>query len=190
MKILIFCVLSLCSINLYAEVVQSFLFIPQEIYEDVEKDLGAHHLELKPELLDLEVTLTGDKGQPQKVKLGYSQEVLDLSNFVDKTWTDFSFSLQTPFSIDESATLYFINRYKSMDIGKQTLGLGCGQALKIKQKIKKLFSDKGLQLSTKAGQYLNLLGGDYLLVKKEGETAKMIFFRVRDGRWSHRLCAM
>ncbi len=190
MKILIFCFTCLFSVGLWANVMQSFLFIPQEIYEDVEKDLGAHHLELKPELLDLDATVTSDKGTAQTIKLGYSQEVLDLSNYVDKMMTGFTFSLKAPFVVDESATLYFISRYKSMEIGKQTLGLGCGQALKIKKQIKKLFSEQGIQLTTKAGQYLNLLGGDYLLVKKEGETAKMIFFRVRDGRWSHRLCAM
>lgn len=190
MKILIFSTFLLFSVSLRAEVMKSFLFIPQEIYEDVEKELGTHHLELKLELLDLEVSLSGEHTPAQKVKLGYSQEVLDLANFVDKTWTDFHLSFHSPFPIDESATLYFISRYKSLEVGKQTLGLGCGQALKIKKQIKKIFSDKGLQLTTKAGQYLNLLGGDYLLVKKEGSTAKMIFFRVRDGRWSHRLCAI
>jgi hypothetical protein len=52
----------------------------------------------------------------------------------------------------------------------------------------KLFSTSGIKLMTKAGHYLNLLGGDYLLIKKEGQTLKMVFFRIRDGRWSHRLC--
>lgn len=178
----------LFSLSINAEMVKSAVPLPAELFEKVQKDFGIKNFDFSAEFLDVEVTVQGTKGGDQKLKLGYTQEVLDLSSYVDKIWPHFYIFFKSPFALDGDTALYFVSRYKAMELGTQTLGLGCGQAVKIKDKMKKLFSSSGIKLMTKAGHYLNLLGGDYLLVKKEGQKIKMVFFRVRDGRWSHRLC--
>jgi hypothetical protein len=168
--------------------VKSSVAIPAELFEKIQKDFAVKNFDFAAEFLDVEVTIHGSKGDDQKLKVGYTQEVLDLSSYVDKIWPHFYIYFKSPFALEGDATLYFVSRYKAMELGTQTLGLGCGQAVKIKDKMSKLFSTSGIKLMTKAGHYLNLLGGDYLLIKKEGQTLKMVFFRIRDGRWSHRLC--
>lgn len=178
----------LFSLLINAEMVKSAVPIPAELFEKVQKDFAIKNFDFNAEFLDVEVTVQGTKGADQKLKVGYTQEVLDLSSYVDKIWPHFYIYFKSPFALEGDTTLYFVSRYKAMELGTQTLGLGCGQAVKIKDKMSKLFSTSGIKLMTKAGHYLNLLGGDYLLVKKEGQTIKMVFFRVRDGRWSHRLC--
>jgi hypothetical protein len=176
------------AISVHAEIVKSSISIPEELFEAVQKDFGIKNFDFSAEFLDVEVTIQGAKGAEQKLKVGYMQEVLDLSSYVDKIWPHFYIYFKSPFPVEGDATLYFVSRYKVMDLGSQTLGLGCGKAVKLKTKLPKFFSSNGTKLMTRAGHYLNLLGGDYLLVKKEGQTIKMVFFRVRDGRWSHRLC--
>jgi hypothetical protein len=171
-----------------AQMLESSFVVPQELYETIKKDFAINNLDFSPELLDVEATIHGGKTPAQTLKLGYTQEVLDLSNYVDKIWTDFSFALKAPFELEGDFALYFVSRYKSMKVGDQTWGLGCGQAVKIKSQLKKLFSSKGLKLMTRGGHYLNLLGGDYVLLKKEGQKIKIVYFQIRDGRWSHRLC--
>jgi hypothetical protein len=171
-----------------AEMVKSSVPIPEELFELVQKDFGIKNFDYAAEFLDVDVSIQGAKGAEQKLRVGFVQEVLDLSSYVDKIWPHFYISFKAPYSLDGDAALYFVSRYKSMELGTQTLGLGCGQAVKLKSKVGKLFSSDGIKLMTKAGHYLNLLGGDYLLVKKDAQKIKMVFFRIRDGRWSHRLC--
>ncbi len=178
----------LFALSVNAEMVKSAVPIPAELFETVQKDFAIKNFDYSAEFLDVEVTVQGTKGDEQKLKVGYTQEVLDLSSYVDKIWPHFYIYFKTPFELKDDTALYFVSRYKAMELGTQTLGLGCGQAVKLKHKMHKLFSSSGIKLMTKAGHYLNFLGGDYLLVKKEGKKIKMVFFRVRDGRWSHRLC--
>jgi hypothetical protein len=172
----------------FAQMMESSVIVPAEIFEMIKKDFAIHNLDFSPELLDVEVKIQGSTTAAQTLKLGYTQEVLDLSNYVDKIWTDFSLTLTAPFDLGADSALYFVSRYKSMKVGEQSWGLGCGQAVKIKNQLAQLFSKKGLKLMTKAGHYLNLLGGDYVLLKKEGQKIKIVYFQIRDGRWSHRLC--
>ena len=176
------------ALTVNAEMVKSSVPIPAELFEKIQKDYGIKNFDFAAEFLDVEVTIQGAKGAEQKLKVGYTQEVLDLSSYVDKIWPHFVISMKAPYALEGDTALYFVSRYKAMELGTQTLGLGCGQAVKLKSKVKKLFSSSGIELMTKAGHYLNLLGGDYLLVQKEGQKIKMVFFRIRDGRWSHRLC--
>ncbi len=171
-----------------AEMIKSSIPIPAELFQKVQKDFGIKNFDYSAEFLDVEVTIEGTKSAEQKLRVGYTQEVLDLSSYVDKIWPNFKIYFKSPFALEGDATLYFVSRYKAMELGPQTLGLGCGQAVQLKSKMQKLFSSSGIELMTKAGHYLNLLGGDYLLVKKDGRKIKMVFFRIRDGRWSHRLC--
>lgn len=173
----------------FAEVAKMKLFVPQEIFELVESDFSIKNFDETAEFYDVEVTLRSPKGTEQKWKVGYTQEVLDLSHYVDKVWEHFQIQFQSPFPLDGSTSLYFVSRYKSIDVGSQKLGLGCGKALVFKTQIGHFFDTKGFELMTKAGSFLNLLGGDYLLVHKQDSKIKMVYFRVRDGRWSHRLCA-
>lgn len=172
-----------------AEMTQSSVFVPPELFEKIKTEYAIKNFDFNPEFFDVEVSIQGEKGSEQKLKVGYTQEVLDLSSYVDKIWSTFTITLKSPFDLDGDTSLYFISRYKKMDLGTQQLGLGCGQAVKIKSQMGKIFSSKGFELMTKAGHYLNLLGGDYLLIQKEGQKIKMVYFRIRDGRWSHRLCA-
>lgn len=171
-----------------AEIVKSSVPIPAELFEIVEKDFGIKNFDYTAEFLDVEVSIKGSSGVEQKLKLGYTQEVLDLSSYVDKIWPHFFIYFKAPYAIDANTSMYFVSRYKVMELGPQTLGLGCGKAVELKSKLGNFFSTSGIRLMTQAGHYLNLLGGDYLLVQKEGQKIKMVFFRIRDGRWSHRLC--
>jgi hypothetical protein len=183
LTVLVFCFSS------FAEMTQSSVFVPKELFEKIETEFGIKNFDFNPEFLDVEVAIQSEKGSVQKLKVGYMQEVLDLSSYVDKIWPTFTITFKAPFELEGETSLYFISRYKKMDLGTQQLGLGCGQAVKIKSQIGKIFSSSGMELMTKAGHYLNLLGGDYLLIQKEGQKIKMVYFRIRDGRWSHRLCA-
>lgn len=187
----IFFLIALCLFGTAAraDMVQSSVIVPKELFEQIQKEYGIKNFDFTPDFLDVEVTIQSDKGSVQKLKVGYTQEVLDLSSYVDKIWPQFTIMFKAPFSLEGDTALYFVSRYKKMDLGTQQLGLGCGQAVRIKSQLDKIFSSKGMKLMTKAGHYLNLLGGDYLLIQKEGEKIKMVFFRIRDGRWSHRLCA-
>jgi hypothetical protein len=187
-KIICFAIIYFSSGFIFAEMTKSSIHLPEEIFELVQKDFAIKNFDFSPEFADVEVTIQGPKGPEQKLKIGYTLEVLDLSSYVDKIWPQFHLTMKSPFEL-EGTTLYFVSRYKSMDIGSQQLGLGCGKAVKLQKKISKLFSSSGMNLMTKAGHFLNLLGGDYLLVQKEGQKIKMVFFQIRDGRWSHRLCA-
>lgn len=184
-----FFIISFLCLVASAEMVKSSIPLPEEIYELVQKDFAIKNFDFTPEFADVEVTIQGPKGSEHKLKIGYSLEVLDLSSYVDKIWPDFHLTIKSPFELEGETALYFVSRYKPMDIGTQRLGLGCGKAVKLQKKISKLFSSGGMKLMTKAGHFLNILGGDYLLVQKEGQKIKMVFFQIRDGRWSHRLCA-
>ncbi len=181
--VLVFCFSS------FAEMTQGSVFVPKELFEKIQTEFGIKNFDFNSEFFDVEVAIQGEKGSVQKLKVGYTQEVLDLSSYVDKIWPKFTITFKAPFDLEGETSLYFISRYKKMDLGTQQLGLGCGQAVKIKSQIGKIFSSSGVALMTKAGHYLNLLGGDYLLIQKEGQKIKMVYFRIRDGRWSHRLCA-
>lgn len=188
-RITCFIIIYFASFFVSAEMVKSSITIPEEIFELVQKDFAIKNFEYSPEFADVEVTIQGPKGPEQKLKIGYTLEVLDLSSYVDKIWPEFNMTIKSPFELQGDTALYFVSRYKSMNIGAQQLGLGCGKAVKLQKKISKLFTSGGMKLMTKAGHFLNLLGGDYLLVQKEGLKIKMVFFQIRDGRWSHRLCA-
>jgi hypothetical protein len=173
----------------FAEMKQSTVFVPQEVFDKIQNEFGIKSFDFTPEFFDVEVSIQGGSTKEQKLKVGYTQEVLDLSSYVDKIWSEFQLTFTPPFPIDGNATMYFISRYKSMDLAKQKIGLGCGQVVVLKSKLNKFFAKKGTQMLSRAGQHIHVLGGDYLLVKKESEKIKMVYFRIRDGRWSHRLCA-
>lgn len=189
MRFLIFTfILSCCSLGA-SEMKQSTVFVPQELFEKIQTEFGIKSFDFTPEFYDIEVGIQGGSGKEQKLKLGYTQEVLDLSSYVDKIWSEFQMTIKSPFPTDGDTTMYFISRYKSMDLAGQKIGLGCGKSVVFKSKLDRFFKSSGMTMLSRAGQHIHVLGGDYLLIKKEGEKIKMVYFRIRDGRWSHRLCA-
>ncbi len=173
----------------FTEMKQSSVVVPQEVFEKIQNDFGIKSFDFTPIFFDIEVSILGGPSKEQQLRVGYTQEVLDLSNYVDKIWPEFQLTFKPPFTTDGDTTMYFISRYKSMDLAGQKIGLGCGQVVVFKSKLNKFFATKGMRMPSRAGQHIHILGGDYLLIKKDSQKIKIVYFRIRDGRWSHRLCA-
>lgn len=158
--------------------------IPHEVFDQIRDEYPTNKYKMKPERETVEVYIKGEKSF-QRVKLGTSQETLDLASYVDNRWKKFEIGFVAPFELTEHTQLFFINRYKGSGDEK---GLPCGKAVKIKGQLDKLFTTQGINLMTKDGAYLNLLGGDFLLTQLDDQRFRIIYFKITDSRWSQRLC--
>jgi len=165
---------------------QQAVNIPPEVYNVLRDQYPTADLKIKVKNEDVTVTIRGE-GRTQELKMGVTQETLDLATYIDSNWKEFSVSFQAPFPIEGDTQLFFINRYKPITEGDKG-GLPCGKALKIKSKLGKLFSTQGIKLMTKGNQYLNLIGGDFLLTQLEGQQFRIAYFKIIDSRASQRLC--
>jgi hypothetical protein len=87
-------------------------------------------------------------------------------------------------------TLYFINRYREVQAGGRSFGLPCGKVLKIQSQLDDLFITQGIKVKSASGRHLDTLGGDFILVRREGDEIFVSSFKLKDSRYADRLCKM
>jgi hypothetical protein len=161
--------------------------IPGEVMQILAEQYPTSTMTMTPEREDMTILLKSGNSE-QTIKVGLTQETLDLANYVDKKWDHFNIQFTPPFAIEGDAQLFFINRYKPSTEKGAEGGLPCGKALKIHSKLDKLFTTQGIKLMTNGGRYLNLLGGDFLLTHLENQHFRIVYFKIVDSRFPNRLC--
>jgi hypothetical protein len=87
-------------------------------------------------------------------------------------------------------TLYFINRYKTVQSQGHSFGLPCGKVLKFQSQLDDLFTTQGIKVKGTGGRHLDAFGGDFLLARREGDDIFVSFFKLKDSRYADRLCKM
>jgi hypothetical protein len=91
---------------------------------------------------------------------------------------------------DPVKTLYFINRYREVQAQGRSFGLPCGKVLKIQSQLDDLFITQGIKVKSASGRHLDTLGGDFILVRREGDEIFVSSFKLKDSRYADRLCKM
>lgn len=184
-------------IYLLTTVVYSFASLQQEIklpakvLESIKSTYNVDRLDLEPEVVDVTLDIKTKSGE-QKFPLGYTQEILDLAQYVTVKDNSLGWKLTVPFKVDASSTtMYFFPRYKPFKspLGK-IHGYDCGSVFKYAKNISDLINVDALNIMTNGRQYLSILGGDYLVLHLEGKKLKMSYFKVRDTRWTHEMCKL
>jgi hypothetical protein len=180
-----------------ATVVHSFAALQQEIklpakvLESIQSTYNAEKMDLEPEVVDVELEIKVKSGE-HKFPLGYTQEILDLAQYISTKDNSLGWRLVVPYKVDaKSTTMYFFPRYKpyTSPMGK-IHGYDCGSVFKYAKNIGDLINVDALNIMTNGRQYLSILGGDYLVLHLEGKKLKMSYFKVRDTRWTHELCKL
>lgn len=187
MKWYLVLIIFIVTTNSWAVVKNDKILIPEEIVKVVKQAYNVETEAIKPARVPIEVIFKGE-GLDKQVSLGPNRRNLDMARFISPKLKDFYFSLQTQMDFNGETRLFFINRYQPLKIGKQTLGAPCDKSFVIQSKLDDLFDSQGIKVSVPSGHYLNVIGGDYLLTHKEGDTLYVGYFKLRDSRWVERLC--
>ncbi|MCB9072954.1 MAG: hypothetical protein H6623_04965 [Bdellovibrionaceae bacterium] len=165
------------------------LMVPDPIFNSIKTSYSFEKGEIQPELSDITLELSGT-GDKIKVPVGYTQEVIDLAEYVDRKNKTVAWALQTQFQPSDKTTIYFISRYKpTFGTSGGKVGYPCGSAFKIASRSNKLLNTSKI-LSALNGEYINMIGGDYLIMHQDDKKLKIAYFKVRDSRWTHQLCNM
>lgn len=167
------------------------LQIPQKVYDSIKANYQLDVTEIEPEMVDVVLEL---KSQETlfKLPLGYTQETIDLAQYINTKDLSFEWKLATPYESDSKNTkVYFISRYKpfKMFSGKMA-GYPCGTVYRFGNKVDRVLNTDPLSIMTRSRQYLSLLGGDYLILHLDAKKLKISYFKVRDTRWTHELCKL
>jgi len=166
------------------------LNVPQKLYDSIKQTYQLEQSEIKPQMIDLLVEVKSSKGD-FKLPVGYTQENIDLSQYLEKTDKSFTFQISTPYVHDDAQTVvYFLSRYKPFksSTGKE-FGYPCGTAFKIGSDVDQLLNTQPLTIAMNYREYVTVLGGDYLILHKESpQKMKISYFKIRDTRWTHELC--
>lgn len=168
--------------------------IPRSIYDSIKKTYNLDQTEIKPQMTDVLVEFKTSKGYFQ-LPVGYTLENLDISQYLPLSDKTFTFQVSTPYSSNSSDTVvYFISRYKPFkrsENSKEEYGYPCGTVYKISNRVNSFLNAPPLTLSSYEREYASLIGGDYLILHKEGSHKMRIsYFKIRDTRWTHELCLM
>lgn len=163
--------------------------IPKVVYDSIKTLYSFDQTELEPEMADLVMELKTKKNNV-KLPLGYTQETVDLAQYIKKTDTSFNFKLVNPYKIvDKNTNMYFISRYKPLkSVSGRIYGYPCGTVLRLNSHVGEILNTEGLKVSTFENQYVRALGGDYIVLHKDDKKMKISYFRVRDTRWTQEMC--
>lgn len=170
---------------------QQEIKLPAQVIESIKSTYNVEKMDVEPEVVDVTLELKTKAGE-QKFPLGYTQEVLDLAQYVSTNDNSLHWKFAVPFEVDaKNTTMYFFPRYKpyKSPLGK-THGYDCGSVFKYAKNISDLINADALNIMTNGRQYLSILGGDYLVLHLEGKKLKMSYFKVRDTRWTHEMCKL
>lgn len=167
------------------------LQIPQKLYDAIKTTYNLEQSETKPQMIDVLMELKTSKGD-FKIPVGYTQENLDFSQYLDKSDKSFELQISTPYSHDETSTvIYFISKYKPFksSTGKE-FGYPCGTVFKIGSRLDEILNTSPRTIPVNYREYVSVLGGDYLILHKESALKmKISYFKVRDTRWTHESCS-
>lgn len=165
--------------------------IPSKVFDSIKSDYRVESSDVEPEMVDVTIEFKTISGA-FKVPLGYTQEALDLAQYISKADKSIEWHMTPSFKLDaKNTTMYFIPRYKPFKsaLGK-AYGYACGTVYKFSKSANELLSGDALNIMTNTRQYLSILGGDYLVLHLEGKKLKMSYFKVRDTRWTHEMCKL
>lgn len=167
------------------------IMIPEKVFDAIKKSYNVESSDVEPEMVDITIEFKSKLGQ-FKLPLGYTQEALDLAQYISKADESLEWKMTPSFELDSKKTsLYFIPRYKPFKsaLGK-TYGYPCGTIYKFSENVGELLGGDALNIMTNKRQYLSILGGDYLVLHLDGKKLKMSYFKVRDSRWTHEMCKL
>lgn len=167
--------------------------LPKQVIESIAKDYNVERSEIQPEIVDMGMEIK-TRLATFKLQLGYSQESLDLAQYINTVDKSIHLKMSTPFPYAEkNTTMYFISRYKPFKTpdGKE-YGYPCGTVYKLSQRADEFLNANALNIMTNSRQYLSILGGDYLVLHmdQEAKRLKMSYFKIRDARWTHEMCKL
>lgn len=169
------------------------LQLPKQVIESIKKNYNVERSEAQPERVDVGLEIK-TRLATFKLKLGDTQESLDLANYINTVDKGVELKMSTPFPYEaQNTTLYFISRYKPFISAEgREYGYPCGTAYRLSTHANEFLNADALRIMTNNRQYLSILGGDYLILHmdKTAKRLKMAYFRVRDARWTHELCKL
>lgn len=169
--------------------------MPEALFEEIKKNLGAEKIEPDYVFTDLEVEISTD----QKNVLSYSNLLFKLPNggggvdLKDYVTGDGSFYLSFPAKQFETkpelAFLFYISDSPKVEIHGEEYGLGCGQWVDLKPKFSKLQEKTFLKLNTVDHAYAHVLSGQYVFVFKKGLQYYLTHLNLSDSRYSDKMCS-
>jgi hypothetical protein len=166
------------------------MMVPESVFNSIKQTYNLDIAEAQPELVDLFLELKNSSGNT-KIPIGYSQEVVDLAQYVNRKDPRVTWQISSDFKFDEGSTVYFLSRYKpAVSSTGKTIGYECGSAYKIQSKTNRIINAGFNTLMAQNGHYMSMIGGDYLVLHLEGKKLKMSYFKIRDSRWTHQLCTL
>ena len=170
--------------------------IPQQIFTEIKKSLGVD-LKIEPEYLftDVEVDLYSD----QKAVLLYPFLQFNLPNgggaldLKDYVVGDGSFYLSFPEEQFANKPplefLFYLSNSPKKKIKDEKYGLGCGQWVDLRPKLRDLQTRTFLKVNSIDHSYAHVLSGQYIFVFKKGIQYYLAHVNVSDSRYNDEMCS-